>query len=1277
MALHMPSRRSRLATATAFGLAAAIVAFGGTAPANAAPGDTAEAEGQLLTFAGTPDLSGLVALSGAYAGYAPGDTPDPQVDASDIDADVLSGVLSAQIAAGVQLGDVLTLDQAVAGGAADQFASAGSAGATGSAGVLTDSGAIAVNTGAGDAVTLDLAPLLASRGLAGVASDADISLGAVSATATDPGDGAVVRDYRIASADATIASPLVGALADDVNGAVQQLATGATAQIALSADVDGILTGVVGPLLTGVVDIATPTGNIVTTVDTAAAVRAVLAEPLTSDGVTVDLDAGTVTLDIAQYIQATEGATLNDLDPNTELLSAPVLAGVVSGLLSDALPAAVLEATLDATRVVVNVDAGVRLLNGIGIPIPVGTVSIDIDTTLANLLNPTGPGNEAPDIDVATTVLLLDAGALVQPLVDQLLPSIRTSTGNLLELSDVTAVTTSLIGSLAPVVDALADVVQLTANVQGASEFEDPDAADATGDAVTALRIALLPVVGGPVLDLATARVRAVVPAADDVVIQAPAGGQLIPLPAGATTVAVPVTGLADADATVTLSIDGGAESQPVDVAADGSFTLTTAALPAGTYTATVTQSIDGVPAGSDTVTFVVGAPLATLTITTPTPGQILLTTTADPTIDVPVEGAADPRADVTVTIPGQTPQTETVGTDGIYDVVFPDLGTGTYTATVTQQFGGVQTTETVTFTVGAPAAEITITSPDDDDLILSAGTVPTADVPVTGAADPRASVTVTIPGQDPQTELVGDDGIYDVLFADLPVGTYTATATQSIGGVASGTATVTFSVVAPAVAVVIDAPTDGQDFQVPAGGNAVDVTVSGSADPRGSVLIAVTGQTPITQVVGDDGRFEATFPGLTAAGYTVTVTQTVAGTPAGSDTSDFTVSVAGVDQVVIETPGDGDFIPLPDGDTTVAVPVTGTADPDATVTLTVGDVTTGPAEVDDDGDFTLTTPALPSGTYTGTVTQTIGGVAVGTDTVTFTIGVPVVIESPFDFQTFPLTGGATTRDVPISGTADPLGTVTVSIVGLDPIITPVDEDGNYSVTFFGLERGSYEAIATQTIGGAPAGDATVEFDVGVDGEEGVDSDQTAAIDVDGDGTDGTDGAADAAGTDATDAAGTDATDAAGTDATDAAGTDANDAAGTDATDAAGTDAADAAGTDATDAAGTDATDAAGTDATDAAGTEATDAAGTDATDAAGTDATDAAGTDATDAAGTDATDAAGTDATDAAGTDATDAAGTDATDAAGTDATDAAGTDVTDAAGTVASVPAAAVESV
>ncbi len=190
-----------------------------------------------------------------------------------------------------------------------------------------------------------------------------------------------------------------------------------------------------------------------------------------------------------------------------------------------------------------------------------------------------------------------------------------------------------------------------------------------------------------------------------------------------------------------------------------------------------------------------------------------------------------------------------------------------------------------------------------------------------------------------------------------------------------------TFSVVAPAVAVVIDAPIDGQDFQVPAGGNAVDVTVSGSADPRGSVLIAVTGQTPITQVVGDDGRFEATFPGLTAAGYTVTVTQTLAGTPEGSDTADFTVSVAGVDQVVIETPGDGDFIPMPDGDTTVAVPVTGTADPDATVTLTVGDVTTGPAEVDDDGDFTLTTPALPSGTYTGTVTQTIGGVAVGTDT--------------------------------------------------------------------------------------------------------------------------------------------------------------------------------------------------------------------------------------------------------------------------------------------------------
>jgi hypothetical protein len=664
MALHMPRRRGSLATATAFGLAAAIVAFGGTAPANAAPGDTAEAEGRFLTFSGTPDLTALAELSGAYVGFAPGETPDPQVDRGVLDAAVLSGVLQAQIAAGVQLGDVLTLDQAVAAGAVDQFASAGSAGATGSAGLLTDAGAIAVNGGTGDAVTLDLAPLLASRQLDGVLSDADIRLGAVSATATDPGAGPVTRSYRIASGQVELASPAVGELADDLTGVVQALAPDVDGTIVLDdAATSGVLEDALGGLVAGLGGVADVDGAVTLDLDVDAAVAALRATPITNGVASIDLTAGTVTIDLQ---------ALNGLAPDTDLLDAATLSGIVDDVLSDALPAAVLDAVLASTAVSVDIDADLLAL---GIGLPLGTIGVAA-------LVADGP---APRVEVTTSLLGIDVAALETALTQPVLDLVQDATADTLQLGTVTQLTDALIGSLDPLIDTLRQVVQLTVNHQDDSGFVDPAGTDSGTSTVTALRIALLTGAGGPVIDLASATVRAVpAPVADDVVIQTPAEGQLIPLPGGATTVAVPVTGTADPDAEVILSVDGGTASAPVAVGADGTFQLTTQPLPAGTHTATVTQLIGGVAAGTDTVTFVVGDPLGPLTITTPTPGQVLLTTPADPTLDVPVEGAADPRATVTVAIPGQATQTEPVGTDGAYDVVFPDLPVGDYTATVT-----------------------------------------------------------------------------------------------------------------------------------------------------------------------------------------------------------------------------------------------------------------------------------------------------------------------------------------------------------------------------------------------------------------------------------------------------------------------------------------------------------------------------------------------------------------------------------------------------------------
>ncbi|MGJ1550646.1 choice-of-anchor G family protein [Clavibacter sepedonicus] len=757
----MPSRRSRLATATAFGLAAAIVAFGGTAPANAAPGDTAEAEGRFLTLTNVPQV---IALDGAYTSYGPGDTA-AQVENAPLDVDVLNGLANAQLAAGVTLGSLLDLDQAAGAGVLQQYASSGPAGATGAAGAVSDTGAIQVGQGAGQQTVIDLGSTIESIGAEGALSDLSLRFGAISSTTTSTGTGTPTSDYDIASAEAVLTSPLVAQISSRLTAAVNGIAPEIAADIDVSAATGPLLEGILGEnVLTAALEVGTPTVTATANVNTAAVVQAALAEPLTNaDGtVSIDVSAGSITVDLDR-IQA-----LNDRDPGASILTSAILADVVdsaiTNIFTDVLPNRLVTALRASTTVDIAVTAPltVGLLNT-----DAGDLVVNVDVSLDRLLGGTTGTAPTVSLDGTNLIGIPVSLAVLTPLFDDLVTGLLGSNADtdlLPAIGDALAgVSTGVITALAPALAVVDQVVRLTVNEQTPDAFIDGDGVDAGSSSVTALRVRLLGN-GGPTIDLARSTVRAVpAPVADDVTITSPTPDQVIELADGQTTVVVPVTGTADPDAEVTLTV-GGQTVGPVEVGPGGTYTLTPTALPAGNYTATVTQTIDGQAAGSATVTFTIAAAATDITITTPTADQVFLTTAADPTVDVPVEGAADVRASVTVTIPGQTAQTELVGADGLYDVAFADLPVGTYTATATQTIDGVvRGTATVTFTVGAPAAAVTITSPSTGDQILSAGTVPTADVPVTGAADPRATVTVTIPGQDPQTELVGDDGVYDV----------------------------------------------------------------------------------------------------------------------------------------------------------------------------------------------------------------------------------------------------------------------------------------------------------------------------------------------------------------------------------------------------------------------------------------------------------------------------------------------------------------------------------
>ncbi|MGL3149252.1 choice-of-anchor G family protein, partial [Microbacterium sp. A82] len=316
------------------------------------------------------------------------------------------------------------------------------------------------------------------------------------------------------------------------------------------------------------------------------------------------------------------------------------------------------------------------------------------------------------------------------------------------------------------------------------------------------------------------------------------------------------------------------------------------------------------------------------------------------------------------------------------------------------------------------------------------------------------------------------------------------------------------------------------------------------------------------------------------------------------------TVRAEAAAEVAITSPADGDEFTVPTADGTSDVPVTGTGEPGATVTVTIPGVDGSQTDVvGEDGTWTVTFPAVPVGDHTITATQIVGD-----GTTTATVGVTVVFDDATDAD-------ATDADATDADATDADAT--------DADATDADATDADATDADATDADATDADATD----ADATDA-----------DATDADATDADATDADATD-----ADATDADATDADATDA-DATDADATDADATDA-DATDADATDADATD-ADATDADATDADATDA-DATDADATDADATDA-DATDADATDADATDA-DATDADATDADATDA-DATDADATDADATDA-DATDADATDADATDA--------------------------
>ncbi|WP_338280958.1 adventurous gliding motility protein AgmC [Corallococcus caeni] len=485
-----------------------------------------------------------------------------------------------------------------------------------------------------------------------------------------------------------------------------------------------------------------------------------------------------------------------------------------------------------------------------------------------------------------------------------------------------------------------------------------------------------------------------------------------------------------------------------------GPFTVTggnwTATVPGplanGSYTVNAVSTNGTSNSTTATSTFTVAGP--TVAITTPANGS----TVANPT-NVVIAGTAANATSVSFTLNGTNYGPFTV-TAGNWTATVPGpLANGSYTVNAVSTNGtSNSTTATSTFTVAGPT--VAITAP------ANGSTVTNPNVTVTGTAANATTVTVTFQGTNYGPITVTGGNWSQALPGPLANGTYTVTAvSRNAGGNTSTTATSTFTVAGPTVAITT--PANGSTVT-----NPTNVVIAGTAANATSVSFTLNGTNygPFT-VTG--GNWTATVPGPLANGsYTVNAVSTNGTSNSTTATSTFTVAGP---TVAITTPANGSTVTNPN------VTVTGTAANATSVTVTFQGTNYGPITVTG-GNWSQALPGpLANGTYTVTATSTNGTTTSTQASSTFTVAGPTVaITTPANGST------VNTPNVTVTGTAANATSVTLTFQGTNygPITVT---GGNWTYALPGnLANGTYTVTAVSTNGTTNSTTATSTFTVNV-----------------------------------------------------------------------------------------------------------------------------------------------------------------------------------------------------
>jgi len=454
------------------------------------------------------------------------------------------------------------------------------------------------------------------------------------------------------------------------------------------------------------------------------------------------------------------------------------------------------------------------------------------------------------------------------------------------------------------------------------------------------------------------------------------------PAATAGTELPVNVSGFpADTDVTVAIT---DADGNPVGTTvvhtdatgtAQGTITVAAGATPGP---ATVNAATDDGAAASSPIT-IVAAP-GTPVITGPTDGS----TTNQPTPPISGTGTAGDAITVTDT-DGNTVCAATVDADGAWSCQPTSAlsdGAHTLTATASNSLGDTASSTPIALTVDttAPGAPTVTTT-----------TLDSSTGPISGSAEPNSAVTVRdADGATLCTTTASSSGAWTcTISTPLPEGPtpITATATDAAGNASAATdATVTVPIAtAPA------APT----FTKPATNaltNDATPAIAGTSDPGTTVTVVDDKNlTVCTATVTASGTWSCT-PTTPLSDGSITLVATA--TDSDGLTSSPARTTFTVDTTAPAPPTVTPEPPLQSG----AGPISGTAEPGTTITVTADGHLVCSTTTGNDGAWTCTlTPALPTGSTTlaATATDAVGNASTATTMVVTVRGTAIVTPSP------------------------------------------------------------------------------------------------------------------------------------------------------------------------------------------------------------------------------------------------------------------------------------------